>query len=485
MRTELSHLSNVLKEHMITASCFPLNDLLGRFVALFRERLEDNDSRHALICRDDFISIILDVIGTSMDAFAEQLFSALIDIVLLKSSSKDASEMTEHHELVDIQLFVLLMLLTLESQPNQNRELLFYGLIGDLEKDDGSYFQLERVLTHLIYYLNDWTLVQAKSKARSIVILLQETQLANIKKNELQNKKEKDKKRVKKLWDTHENIELDRNIILKQILIQSPYIPSQFKRLFIDVIHTNTASSNFDSSHFTNNDIPSKQRYDYHPKTRPPPVHKLEDYSITPLSGKHRKRQRRYPKLDTFAMNTIEEDELNIDTVARRLCSLARNDEEKYRVFFKWVSYHITYDPSSSDSVPQDAESVFSNRRANSEGFANLFSALCTVQFLTSEVISGSTNDQSLGHSPDEQHFWNSVILEKNTYFVDCALGSGHFDGEQHVKQLRNYYFLVPPTVSSIITTPVTHRSNISRSLSLLKCTHRETFSCIEVRSLV
>jgi hypothetical protein len=104
------------------------------------------------------------------------------------------------------------------------------------------------------------------------------------------------------------------------------------------------------------------------------------------------------------------------------------------------VTFNIDFDPSVS---AVDSQSVFATRKANSEGFARLFAVLCELGSVQVEIIKGQTRDTSLQCT--NSHYWNSVTIDNQKYFVDCALASGVFDGEKHTKQLRDYYFLVPP----------------------------------------
>jgi hypothetical protein len=371
--------------------------------------------------------------SSDIDLFVEDLFAALIDVTLLKG------EVTEYHELLDMQFFVIIMLLLLKFDMSQGkeRERIFYGIIGDFEK--GDFFLLERALVSIIYYLSDMSHPRALVKARSIIRVFEETYLDNIQEYNKQEKKKNDPKYVKNMQqELYAN--LDRKFILKKILIQTPYIPAAYKSYFLDLLDNTAVNPYLDDNLQDNTDMPSNQKYDFRPKTRPFPRYSLEDYAFKPLSAKHRKRQRRYPKLDVYSMNTIQEDEVNLETLAKRLTGLARTDEEKTRVFFKWVTFNIDFDPSVS---AVDSQSVFATRKANSEGFARLFAALCELGSVQVEVIKGQTRDTSLQCT--NNHYWNSVTIDNQKYFVDCALASGVFDGEKHTKQLRDYYFLVPP----------------------------------------
>jgi transglutaminase-like putative cysteine protease len=420
--------------------------IVNRFVKLFRERIKFNDSLHAFITRDDYVHLMLEFLQQYYEDYstAERITEELFDTILKVTRNIDSTELIDNQAALDIQEFVivLLMCLKVELSEQRDREQLFYGMIGDV--DCGNYFQLERVLSWIIYYQNtdELSLQQAKSKARSIVQLLQSTFEQNVKKHEAQEKRKKDRYREKKMWDKEEVIDLDKKSILKKILLNTPYIPQTGKLFFLDIVENKSVSSKFFDQLHPTDAIPSKRLHDFKPKTRPPPIHKLEGYTLRHLSTpKIRKNQKRYPKLDVYAMNTIEEDEVTLETLVNRLVKLARTVEERARVLFKWVTHNVEFYPLEEHSDP---ETVFKDRKATSKGFAKLFNKLCEIGSVPSEVISGHTKDNALRTS--DAHNWNSIVIDNQRYFVDCALGAGTFDGHEFHKELRDYYFMAVPS---------------------------------------
>ena len=135
-----------------------------------------------------------------------------------------------------------------------------------------------------------------------------------------------------------------------------------------------------------------------------------------------------------------------------------KTDAERAKAIYDWITGHITYDwkvwndivaGADTYTQPQDPLSVMQRGTGVCAGYAWLFDALNSSVGIEATFVIGDvrgyrgTTDDTLV-SP-YQHAWNSVVIDGQTYLLDCTWGARQ-DGESATDYLirRDYYFKTP-----------------------------------------
>ena len=130
-------------------------------------------------------------------------------------------------------------------------------------------------------------------------------------------------------------------------------------------------------------------------------------------------------------------DYLPLDIVATELATLGRNDLEKARAIYMWISMHIEYDYSFTNYY---AEETFRDRKGVCNGYATLFKAMGDAAGLETKIVSGyakGTGYQQRKRVPESNHAWNAIKLSGKWYHIETTWASC-------VKEY-DYYFLTAP----------------------------------------
>jgi hypothetical protein len=157
-----------------------------------------------------------------------------------------------------------------------------------------------------------------------------------------------------------------------------------------------------------------------------------------------------YAEIDAHALAAPPHVENSIERLAAYLVRPARNDREKVRAIFRWVSDRIAYDTKSffSGNIPdQSAERTLSTRLSVCAGYANLTHALGKAAGLKTEVILGFGRGMNAdSEKPDSNHAWNAVELDGQWHLLDAtwAAGSAGEDQKFH-KSYDDFWFLTDP----------------------------------------
>ena len=98
--------------------------ILAKFVVLFRERVRNNNSQHAYIDKQDFTYLISEQLTPFYDdsAAIASIANQLLDSVLKATHNMDSSTLIENQAAVDIQQFVLVLMLCLEVNSEDQRD---------------------------------------------------------------------------------------------------------------------------------------------------------------------------------------------------------------------------------------------------------------------------------------------------------------------------------------------------------------------------
>ena len=163
----------------------------------------------------------------------------------------------------------------------------------------------------------------------------------------------------------------------------------------------------------------------------------------------------KYYLLDTYARNTPKEYEKDIKTLTQYLIVPAKNDLDKTRLIFIWISKNINYDDYAYNTgkyKDYSAENVLKTRKAICEGYSNIFKSMCLEAGLEAEKVVGYA--KGYGYKIDSKlkntnHAWNAVKIDKKWKLFDVTWSEGYGITRKSklvsVKKFNSYWFDVNP----------------------------------------
>lgn len=157
---------------------------------------------------------------------------------------------------------------------------------------------------------------------------------------------------------------------------------------------------------------------------------------------------KKYAAIDQHALKAPAEVEKDVQSLARYLAGPARNDEEKIRAIYRWVTDRITYDAEAfySRNLPDPSSGVtLSRRTAVCGGYAVLVDELGKAAGLKTEYVRGFASGSGADPGRENNHAWNAVKLPGGWRLIDATWGAGSL-GQDHKfhKGFDSYFFLTP-----------------------------------------
>jgi hypothetical protein len=132
----------------------------------------------------------------------------------------------------------------------------------------------------------------------------------------------------------------------------------------------------------------------------------------------------------------------------------AKNDREKVRAIFRWITENIDYNVEvffKGGTGATNSEDVLKSRKSVCYGYSDLFLSLAREAGLQAVRISGY--GKGYGYEPGRNftgpfnHAWNGVKINGSWYLVDCTWGAGYMSGEgKYVRKFDDHYFMTPPS---------------------------------------
>jgi transglutaminase/protease-like cytokinesis protein 3 len=156
--------------------------------------------------------------------------------------------------------------------------------------------------------------------------------------------------------------------------------------------------------------------------------------------------------IDQYSLGTPESVTVSIDSLAAYLTQPAKNDFEKARAIYRWITQNISYDFSgylTKNYKSTKATDVLTSRSSVCQGYSGLFNALAKSAGLEVVTISGwakgysyNAGDQITGPT---NHAWNAVKINGGWYLIDSTWGAGSIIQQRFVREFDEGYFLTPP----------------------------------------
>jgi transglutaminase/protease-like cytokinesis protein 3 len=159
-----------------------------------------------------------------------------------------------------------------------------------------------------------------------------------------------------------------------------------------------------------------------------------------------------YKEIDRYALNTSQSDNRLVEALATNLTKHARNDAEKARAIYRWITDRIDIDierlhNQKQGQIAEDPGDILESRKTVCCGYARLFQALGNACGLDVVVINGSSKNCTPGFKSTEaeDHVWNAVRIEGRWRLLDCTWGAGKISGGKFIPKFEDHYFFTSP----------------------------------------
>ncbi len=156
--------------------------------------------------------------------------------------------------------------------------------------------------------------------------------------------------------------------------------------------------------------------------------------------------------IDRHAINAPKHVEQSLESLAAYLIKPAKNDRQKVRAIYRWITHNISYDDEgyfAGEYRDLNSQDVLKDHRAVCDGYAGLVKNLGQLAGLEVANISGYSKGYSYSvHQTDSiNHAWNAVKVNGQWQLLDATWGAGYLDEQKKrfIPRFQEHYFLTPP----------------------------------------
>lgn len=150
-----------------------------------------------------------------------------------------------------------------------------------------------------------------------------------------------------------------------------------------------------------------------------------------------------YSRCDSIGQFTKQKHR-KVDELTDALVDSTMSQDEKARVIYAWIAYHIEY---KNEKYGTDAEKILKRGFGVCEGYSALFDAMCTRAGVHTSFVTGysKTKVTEIGKKyAKADHAWNAIYLNNTWYFIDATWGSGSYNKkeEEFTQKFEPAFFL-------------------------------------------
>lgn len=144
----------------------------------------------------------------------------------------------------------------------------------------------------------------------------------------------------------------------------------------------------------------------------------------------------------------------SIESLASYLKLAVKDPYQRVKAIYDYLALRIEYDTivlrASFIYPPQDAETVFHDRKGVCAGYANLFKAIADKMEIPARYVVGDVREND-GSIAGVGHAWNAVSIESRWYLIDATWGAGGVDDKlRFVRDYNPSYLLTPPEIFAV-----------------------------------
>ena len=164
----------------------------------------------------------------------------------------------------------------------------------------------------------------------------------------------------------------------------------------------------------------------------------------------HRVQAQQAPNNDALALKIPQTSTYTSADIAAYIKQNFTSDTARIRAIYVWITNNINYDiarlrvrNTPSETAPQSVSDVLKTRNAVCQGYADLFTELCTIMGIKASFVGGYTRIN--GVVMPIPHAWVAAELGGSWYLFDPTWGAGHVRNNQFVKSFTNRFYKVLP----------------------------------------
>ncbi len=161
-----------------------------------------------------------------------------------------------------------------------------------------------------------------------------------------------------------------------------------------------------------------------------------------------------FAEIDRHALAVPDSALESVKDLAEYLIKPAKNDLEKVRSIFRWITDNIAYDTNAYFSGRYgdlSARGVLRSGKSVCSGYSALFQSLCDIAEIETVTFRGYAKWYTYKPShvySRTTHAWNAVKLENEWYLIDSTWGAGNLKGRNFEKRYKDFWFLTPPNAA-------------------------------------
>ena len=186
-----------------------------------------------------------------------------------------------------------------------------------------------------------------------------------------------------------------------------------------------------------------------------------QTYSDIQFVSKSHPSKTDYSAIDRYVKSLSIPVSMSYADAVKRITATCRNDKEKVRALFDFMSFNISYNTAKIQTgtitLPSGglqayyekiAGETWKDRNGVCEGYGRLFVELCKAAGLDGEYISG--NNKKFQHTYGKaygNHGWNVVHVGDENILLDSCWGAGTVDGNEFTHRFADWWFDVDPYI--------------------------------------
>lgn len=159
----------------------------------------------------------------------------------------------------------------------------------------------------------------------------------------------------------------------------------------------------------------------------------------------------KYEKIDKES-KSVPDSLKTTEKIAKYLTIELKNDDEKLRALYIWITHNIKYDLDQINSefqygsYDEMVEETLKARKGVCGHYAQLFHYMCKSIGIESFVISGYTRQLGSNKISELDHAWNGIKINDKYFFVDNTWAAGYLGYKgNYVHEFKDNYFLIEP----------------------------------------
>ncbi|MEZ4811565.1 MAG: transglutaminase domain-containing protein [Allomuricauda sp.] len=162
------------------------------------------------------------------------------------------------------------------------------------------------------------------------------------------------------------------------------------------------------------------------------------------------KANSKYEEIDKQS-KSVPDSLKTVEEIAEYLTLNLKNEDEKARAFYIWITHNIKYDLSKINSTFHGSYDKMVNetielKKGVCEHYSQLFHYLCKSVGIESFVISGYTREKGSNEISELNHAWNGVEIDGDYLFIDNTFAAGYLDYRgNYIHEFSDTFFLISP----------------------------------------